>query len=80
MPDPKPPDEETMVKVAVADLGPRFPGVARSRIESVVRRIVQRWSGRARIKTYIGIISWRQAREELEDEVGASSPTPIDQE
>ena len=61
-----PPDEETMVKVAVADLDGRFPDVARARIETVVRRLVHRWLTLARIKTFVGIISWREARAELE--------------
>ena len=68
-----PPDEETMVKVAVADLNGRFPEVAHTRIEAVVRRLVHRWHTRARIKTFVGIISWREARAELENEVAAEA-------
>ena len=73
MTDLAPPDEETMVRVAVADLDGRFPEVARARIETVVRRLVHRWHTRARIKTFVGIISWREARAELEDEVAADA-------
>ena len=73
MTDLAPPDEETMVRVAVADHDGRFPELARARIETVVRRLVQRWHTRARIKTFVGIISWREARSELEDEVAADA-------
>ena len=73
MTEPAPPDEETMVKVAVADLDGRFPGVARTRIEAVVRRLVQRWLAKARVKTFVGIISWREAREELENQDATKS-------
>lgn len=68
MSEPKPPDEETIVKVAIADLGERLPSVARSRIEATVRRIVHWWLERARIRTFVGIIATREARAELEEE------------
>ena len=60
------PDEKTLVKVAVADLGDRFPSLGHSRIERVVSREVHRWFVRARIKTYVGIIAGREARSDLE--------------
>jgi hypothetical protein len=66
MSHPDAPDEETIVHSAVAELDQRLPAVRRSRIEPVVRRIVHRWFERARIRTFIGIIAARQAREELE--------------
>jgi hypothetical protein len=65
MEDPVAPDEEKMVDFAVAELGTRFPAVARDEIESTVRRHVEAWWTRARIKTYIGVIAGREARAEL---------------
>ena len=59
------PDEESMVRVAVADLDERFSSVDRLRIESTVRRTVHDWIVRARIKTYVGIIAERHARAEI---------------
>ena len=59
------PDEETMVKVAVADLDDRFESIDKDRIESTVRRLVREWLGRSRIKTFVGIIAERHARAEL---------------
>ena len=55
-----------MVRVAVADLDIRFTSVDHSRIESTVRRIVHDWLGRARVKTFVGVIAARQARSEIE--------------
>jgi len=63
--DPTAPDEEKMVDVAVEELGTRFPAVDRDEIESTVRRHVEAWWTRARIKTYIGVIAGREARAEL---------------
>jgi hypothetical protein len=60
------PDEESMVRVAVAELDDRFTTVDRSRIESTVRRLVHDWLARARIKTFVGIIAGRHARSEIE--------------
>ena len=59
------PDEETMVKVAVADLDDRFESIDRPRIEATVRRLVREWLARARVKTFVGIIAERHARAEL---------------
>jgi hypothetical protein len=59
------PDEETMVKVAVADLDDRFESIDRPMIEATVRRLVHEWLGRARVKTFVGIIAERNARAEL---------------
>ena len=60
------PTEETMVKVAVADLEDQFATVDPSRIEATVRRLVHSWFTRARVKSFVGIIAERQARAELE--------------
>ena len=60
------PDEETMIKVAVADLDDRLPSIDKSRIEESVRHRVQDLSARARVKTFVGIIAERQARADLE--------------
>lgn len=59
------PDEETMIRVAVADLDDQFRSIDRSRIETTVRRLVHEWLARARIKTFVGIIAERNARVEL---------------
>jgi hypothetical protein len=61
------PDEESMVRVAVADLDDRFDSVDRSRIESTVRRVVHDWFLRARVKRFVGIIAARHARSEIEE-------------
>jgi hypothetical protein len=60
------PDEERMVRVAVADLDDRFTSVDRSRIESTVRRVVHDWFVQARVKNFVGIIAERHARAEIE--------------
>jgi len=60
------PDEESMVRGAVADLDHRFASLDRSRIEATVRRLVHDWFISARIKTFVGIIAERYARSELE--------------
>ena len=59
------PDEETMVKVAVADLDDRFESIDRPRIEATVRRLVRELLARARVKTFVGILAERRARAEL---------------
>jgi hypothetical protein len=67
----QPPNEETMVKVAVADLEDQFAAVDPSRIEATVRRLVHSWFTRARVKSFVGIIAERHARAELEQVGGA---------
>ena len=62
----QPSDEESIVRTAVADLGRRFATVDRSRIETTVRRRVGDLFAGARVKTYVGIIAERHAREELQ--------------
>jgi hypothetical protein len=59
------PDEETMVKVAVADLDDRFESIDRSRIETTVRRLVHELLARSRVKSFVGIFAERRARAEL---------------
>ena len=68
------PDEESMVRGAVADLDGRFASIDRSRIESIVRRLVHAWFTSARVKTFVGIIAARHARAELE-QVGSEGRT-----
>jgi len=63
------PDEEAMIKVAVADLDGRFASIDRSRIEGTVRRLVHEWFARSRVKNFVGIIAERQARSELQQSV-----------
>lgn len=60
------PDEEAMIRVAVADLADRFGSIDTSRIDVIVRRLVSEWFARARVKTYVGIIAERHARAELQ--------------
>jgi hypothetical protein len=69
----QPSDEESMVRVAVEDLGRRFATVDPSRIETTVRRRVGELLTRARVKTFVGIIAERHAREELQ-QLGGSAP------
>jgi hypothetical protein len=64
--DLQPPDEETMIRVAVADLDDRFASIDRSRIEATVRRLVRSWFARSRVKIFVGIIAERHARAELD--------------
>jgi hypothetical protein len=68
------PDEETIVKFAVADLDARFASIDRPRIEAIVRRLVRLWLARARVKTFVGIIAERHARAELQ-RLGAERET-----
>jgi hypothetical protein len=70
------PDEEAMVRGAVADLDDRFATIDRSRIEGTVRRLVHEWCARSRVKSFVGIIAERHAREELEAATGeVASPS-----
>jgi hypothetical protein len=62
----QPPDEETMVKVAVADLDDRFESIDRSKIETTVRRLVRDLLAKSRVKIFVGIFAERRARAELE--------------
>jgi hypothetical protein len=64
--EPQAPDEEAIVKAAVADLDDRFESVDRSRIETTVRRLVRELLAKSRVKTFVGIIAARRARAELE--------------
>jgi hypothetical protein len=64
--DLQPPDEETMVRVAVADLENRLEAVEPARIEATVRRNVHALFTRARVKSFVGIIAERHAQAELE--------------
>lgn len=59
------PDEEAMVRAAVANLVDSFAIDARE-IEATVRRFVTEWFERARVKTFVGIIAERHARMELQ--------------
>ena len=59
------PDQEAMIRVAVADLDDRFEAIDRSRIESTVRRLVREWFARSRVKAFVGVIAERHARAEL---------------
>jgi hypothetical protein len=59
------PDEEAMVRVAVANLADRF-AIDAFDIETTVRRCIAEWIGRARVKTFVGIIAERHARLELQ--------------
>jgi hypothetical protein len=63
--DMQAPDEETMVKVAVADLDDRFESIDRSKIETTVRRLVHELFTRSRVKSFVGILAERRARAEL---------------
>jgi hypothetical protein len=60
------PDEEAMIRIAVADLDDRFATIGRSRIEGTVRRLVHEWFTRAHVKVFVGIIAERHARTELQ--------------
>ena len=61
------PEEERMVRVAVAELDDRFSSVDHSRIESTVRRLVHDWLEGSRVKAFVGIIAERHARSEIEN-------------
>ena len=63
------PDEEAMIKVAVADLDDRFASIDRTRIEGAVRRLVHEWFERSHVKNFVGIIAERHARTELQQSV-----------
>jgi hypothetical protein len=67
------PNEESMIRVAIADLDSRFASIDKSQIEVTVRRLVGEWFARARVKTFVGIIAERYARAELQ-QVRALAP------
>jgi len=71
------PNEEAMIRVAVADLDDEFTSVDRSHIEATVRRVVRDLFVRARVKIFVGIIAERQARTELQH-ARAESESPVD--
>jgi hypothetical protein len=71
------PDEESMIRVAVADLDDRFASIDRSRIEGTVRRLVHEWFTRAHVKLFVGIIAERHARTELQ-QVGPEARRAVD--
>jgi hypothetical protein len=60
------PDDNSMVRVAVAHLAERLPTTDLQRIEETVRDFVTEWNRRARVKTFVGVIAERHAREALE--------------
>jgi hypothetical protein len=60
-----PPDENAMVRVAVADLEHQFDDVDAARIEQTVRKHLDKRFAHARVKTYVGIFAERDARAEL---------------
>ena len=73
MVDTRAPDEDAMVRVAVAELERRLRSDP-SRIERTVRRLVREWSDRSRVKAFVGIIAERYALEELRSEAEPGSP------
>jgi hypothetical protein len=62
------PDEEALVRAAVADLERQFVSLDRSRIEASVRRFVGELFHHARVKNFVGLIAERHARAELAGE------------
>jgi hypothetical protein len=65
MAEPPPPDENAMVRAAVADLEDQFGDVDTARIEETVRKHLDKRFAQARVKTYVGIFAERDARAEL---------------
>ena len=65
MAETPPPDENAMVKAAVADLEHQFDDVDPARIEETVRKHMDKRFAQARVKTYVGIFAERDARAEL---------------
>lgn len=61
----QPPDEEAFVRVVVADLEDRFPSIDCVRIEAIVRPIVKECFAQASVKSFVGIVAERRAREAL---------------
>ncbi len=59
------PDEQAMVRAAIANLVDRF-AIDPNEVESTVQRLVREWFERARVKTFVGIIAERHARTELQ--------------
>ena len=71
--DTRAPDEDAMVRAAVADIERRLRSDS-PRIERTVRRLVRELSDRSRVKTFVGVIAERHALEELRSESDAQSP------
>jgi hypothetical protein len=63
-------NEETMIKIAVANLEDRFATVDRPNIEATVRRFVIDEYARAHVKNFVGVIAERRARIELQQRIG----------
>jgi hypothetical protein len=61
----KAPDEDAMIRAAVAELEDQFDDVDTPVIDAVVRRHMDRRFAESRVKTYIGIFAERDARAEL---------------
>ena len=61
----KAPDEDAMIKAAVAVLDGQFDAVDTPVIDAVVRRHMDKRLSHSRIKTYVGIFAERDARAEL---------------
>ena len=61
----KPPSEDALISVVVADLAERFPSIDHARIEAIVRPIVTECFTEASVKTYVGIIAERRAWKQL---------------
>ena len=61
----QPPNEEGMVQIAVAELAQEFEATDRDRVEAAVRNSVAKLWDQARVKSFIGIIAERHAREQL---------------
>jgi len=59
------PDEEAMVRVATANLEDRFADEGHGHLEGTVRRVVHEWYATSRVKTFVGVIAERHARNEL---------------
>ena len=62
----KAPDEDAMIRAAVADLEDQFDTVDTPVIDAVVRRHMDRRFAQSRVKTYVGIFAERDARAELQ--------------
>ena len=62
----KAPDEDAMIRAAVADLESQFDAVSTPVIDAVVRRHMDRRFAQSRVKTYLGIFAERDARAELQ--------------
>jgi hypothetical protein len=62
----KAPDEDAMIRAAVADLDDQFDAIDKPVIDAVVRRHMNKRFTHSRIKTYVGIFAERDARSELQ--------------